>query len=258
MIDCKSVCGQHRRGLESAGKANDKILSHFLARLPLICAGFTSRLGGGFSIMEAIKEGTRFGRLTIHKCLGRAGVRNELQYDATCDCGSESKPFHSNLISGRTASCGCTHRKHGMTDTPTFKSWLSMRGRCNNPNDPTFALYGGRGITVCERWNDQVNGFSNFLADLGERPSLKYSIERINTDGNYEPGNCRWATQSEQANNKRTNHTLTFAGKTQNITQWSKETGIPRITISKRIDAGWAVERALSEAVHGEFRNKKL
>lgn len=121
-----------------------------------------------------------------------------------------------------------------------------MKARCLNPKNRVYPNYGGRGIRVCERW---LNSFENFLADVGTPPNdgQKYSIDRINTNGNYEPGNVRWATQETQANNTRANVFLTAFGKTQTINQWSRETGIHRRLISARVAAGWPHERAVSE-----------
>ena len=117
-----------------------------------------------------------------------------------CDCGNETSVMLTNLKTGKTSSCGCNlPRKHGYGKTPTYRSWYSMRDRCNNSRHVKYRLYGGRGVKVCERWNTD---FLNFLADMGERPPGT-SIDRINGDGDYEPGNCRWASSKTQATNVR-------------------------------------------------------
>ena len=134
-------------------------------------------------------------------------------------------------------------KTHGMTRTPTYRSWSHMVGRCRNPQNDAWHNYGGRGIQVCARWNS----FESFLADMGERPA-GMSIDRINNDGNYEPGNCRWATTKQQRMNARTNHMVTFNGKTQSVTEWAKETGIPRNCIYLRLTAlGWSPKEALTK-----------
>jgi hypothetical protein len=117
-----------------------------------------------------------------------------------------------------------------------------MRQRCNNPRDPSYARYGGRGITVCERWAN----FDAFLSDMGKRPSLKHSIDRKNNDGPYCPSNCHWATVREQARNRKDNVRLTAFGKTQILKDWAKDVGINYQTISARLSAGWSIEAALT------------
>lgn len=160
----------------------------------------------------------------------------------------------SNLRHGHTSSCGCRrvaagkrNRIHGRTDTPEFKIWTGVLTRCENPRCEAYPRYGGRGIEVCERWQT----FENFLADMGPRPSADHSIDRIENDGNYEPGNCRWATDAEQNQNTRSNRLLTYAGRTQPLSVWAREFGIRRETVRERLKAGWDVERALTVAPRG-------
>lgn len=131
------------------------------------------------------------------------------------------------------------HRKSGSTSA-VYGVWAEMRHRCRNPKHPEYKNYGARGITVCDRWHK----FETFLADMGEPNGL--TLERINNDGNYEPSNCRWATQQEQCQNTRLTHRLTFEGETLSLSSWARRVGIPRETLHKRINHGWPLELALS------------
>lgn len=120
--------------------------------------------------------------------------------------------------------------RHGLSDTPVHRSWMSMHQRCRNPNDRAFKNYGGRGITVCARWAS----FEAFLEDLGPKPE-GYELERKDVNGNYEPGNCRWATINDQANNRRTNRFITYGGRTQTLAQWADELGLKMHTLYRRV-----------------------
>lgn len=151
--------------------------------------------------------GKRFGRLVVIARAPNRGVK--VNWLCQCDCGNQSIAFASDLRSGRHQSCGCLQKecmtKHGHAKrttgyTITYSSWASMKYRCCNPKNPKFQYYGGRGISICDRW---IKSFEAFLEDMGERPSKAYSIDRIDSDGNYEPSNCRWATRAEQSKNQR-------------------------------------------------------
>lgn len=155
---------------------------------------------------------TRFGRLIV--VCKNTTIQDKLSYqrwDCVCDCGKEFHALRCNLRSGDTTSCGCyrreatsafakvSSRKHGYKGTKTYRAWSAMKTRCLNVNGQDYPQYGARGIKICDRWKDS---FMNFLEDMGEAPPDR-SIDRINNDGNYEPGNCRWATLSEQNLNRR-------------------------------------------------------
>ena len=145
--------------------------------------------------------GERFGRLIVN-AQHRAGRRTVVE--CSCDCGSSLTARVDGMVSGRVVSCGCQRkdstRTHGMTGTQIHRTWITIVHRCHSPGSKDYPRYGGRGIRVCDRWRDS---FEAFLADMGERPSQRHSIDRIGNDRGYEPGNCRWATVGQQARNKR-------------------------------------------------------
>lgn len=146
-------------------------------------------------------EGQRFGRLIVLGMVVEKGKKTRLR--CRCDCGNEATPMAENVLRGRTKGCGCKvltgNHIHGMWGTPEYKSWNMMLQRCTNPRHHRWKNYGGRGIHVCDRW---LASFEAFYADMGPRPP-KTSIDRIEVNGHYEPGNCRWADAQTQARNKR-------------------------------------------------------
>lgn len=139
---------------------------------------------------------------------------------------------------------GHTRRSLPQKRTRLYVAWSNMRARCRNPNDRCYAMYGGRGIRVCERWDDS---FAAFEADMGPHPGAGYSLERLNNDGHYAPGNVRWATAKEQGRNKRNNVYLTFRGERLHVSEWASRTGLRVHNITNRLSLGWTVERALTE-----------
>ena len=128
--------------------------------------------------------------------------------------------------------------------TPEYRAWMGMKARCFTPTNPKYPRYAGRGITVCSEWLGE-DGYARFLAHTGRRPSPLHSIDRIDNDRNYEPGNVRWATRQEQAQNKSDNRWLTVNGRTLCISDWGRETGIGDSTIRARLSMGWSVEDAV-------------
>ncbi len=144
------------------------------------------------------------------------------------------------------------HCANGET-TPEYRTWDSMRRRCGNPADKQWPSYGGRGITVCERW--QV--FDNFIADMGPRPKgpPKYTLDRIDNDGHYEPGNCRWATHQIQQNNKRSNRPITINGETMNLMQWLERVGIGSRCFYHRLSLGMTPEEALTATKFARYKH---
>lgn len=203
--------------------------------------------------------GRRFGRLVVTAYTGRRGHNSS--WNCCCDCGTIMNSLGSNLLSGHTASCGCLKDEliaklnvtHGLTKSPwkrVVQIWHAMIRRCTKQASKNHHRYGGRGILVCERWLV----VENFLADMGMPPTAQHEIDRIDNDGNYEPGNCRWATRKEQTRNSSANHRLTFDGRTQCIAEWADELGISYTTISGRLQRGWTDQEALSIPVR--FRRR--
>ncbi len=202
-----------------------------------------------------------FGRLTTvgprfmlpHGKQGKSASRQVCK----CTCGALLVVARSSLVTGNSISCGCFHReissiigknraKHGMRKTPEYGVWSDMKKRCNNPNSFAYPDYGKRGISVCPEWDNANDGFQNFIAFMGPRPSTKHEIERKDNDGNYCPENCKWATRTEQTRNQRSNVNVTHNGKTQCLTAWAEELGMPYKTLWYRLTSGWTVDEAFS------------
>lgn len=190
--------------------------------------------------------GQQFGQLKAIKKTG-ANSGGHVLWSCECSCGNSIEADGVSLRSGKRTSCdecSSTRRrmaatKHGLCETDEFWILEGMKSRCYNPENKRYSRYGGRGITICQRWLDSP---LNFLIDLGPRPSKQHSIERNDRNGNYEPGNCRWATLEEQANNRSNNHEITIGGVTKNITKWSADTGVCRTVILRRLKRGLAGE----------------
>lgn len=139
------------------------------------------------------------------------------------------------------------------TRSTTHYAWTNMIQRCTNPSRPDFAFYGGRGIKVCQQWRES---FSVFLADMGERPAVGYSLDRFpDQNGDYEPGNCRWATKHQQMQNTRATRLITFAGKTMGMTAWARSLGITHSALQGRLRRGWPLEKVLMQPKRKEVRH---
>lgn len=202
----------------------------------------------GYGRKTADLAGSRFGGLTViaeaAEPIISAGRRNRA-WRCVCDCGREVTLATSRLGTGRAYSCGCKRVRHGMHDSKEYGVWEEMVGRCTRPSHRNFHHYGGRGITVCERWRD----FTFFFADLGSRPFPDASLDRIDNDGNYEPGNVRWATRREQARNTRANRLVEIDGRAMPVVEAAESIGMAQVTFATRIRRGWSVERAVSQPV---------
>lgn len=191
--------------------------------------------------------GQKFGRLTVVAKIGRKGKGRSTHWSCQCDCGGSAITTTAHLNGRHTTSCGCFRDtvaiKHGRSSARngTYGSWRAMKSRCSNPNDVSFPNYGCRGITVCDRWE---NDFCAFLEDLGERP-VGTTIERIDNEGNYEPGNCRWATRREQMRNSRIARLVEVDGVIRTIAEWVRLAGIDRNMLNSRLRRGWHFKDAL-------------
>lgn len=199
--------------------------------------------------------GRRFGRWTV---LGYTGaLSGKSTWLCRCDCGREGVVQGSQLTGGHSLSCGCRRSenmaflKHGRSRTPEHNAWKAMNRRCHTPTNAQYPNYGGRGIKVCRRWRDS---FEAFYSDMGPRPSDEHSLDRIDNDGDYEPGNCRWATRVEQGNNRRTNRPITYKGQTRTVSEWAAITGLSEEVILYRLKSGWTADRALTEPLRPSRR----
>lgn len=204
--------------------------------------------------------GQKFHRLTVIATAPpyrEPGGRERRRWLCKCDCGNTTVVHEQPLLKGTQKACGCLRtektiersKKHGhaakRNQSPTYRVWCHIIGRCTNPWHRQWRDYGGRGITVCDRWRDS---FEAFLADMGERPSQAHSIDRYpDNNGGYRPGNCRWATMAQQSRNKRTNRLLRFpSGELVPLKDAAARVGLTRSALESRLKRGWTLEEALA------------
>ena len=193
-------------------------------------------------------SGQRFGLLTVtSRAPNKPGGR--AMWNCKCDCGHDAVVQAANLRNGHSRSCGCQsaiqEKTHGLGGTPTHRVWAGMLARCFNKNRRAYPDYGGRGITVCERWRK----FENFLADMGTKPD-GMTLERENNDGNCEPGNCVWATVLQQCNNRRSNRMVTIDGSLMTLSSACRRYGTYHSLVRRRELAGWDIEAAIKTPVN--------
>lgn len=215
--------------------------------------------------------GEKYGMLTVIQEVSRKSPRKR-RFLCICDCGAQKEVELNKLRTGHTRSCGCLHieararnlekapsegrKKHGLNKSPEHRAWVHMKQRCTNPNKKEWPHYGGRGIKVCERW---MNSFEAFIEAVGKRPSPKHSLDRINVNGDYEPGNVRWATQQEQCENTRVTRIVTINDKSQSISAWEREMELSKGQVRAREDAGWSLKEAiLTPSIKGQKRHMKV
>lgn len=196
--------------------------------------------------------GQRFGRLTVICKNPVSTASNNSRWDCICDCGTSCTVVGSKLISGYTSSCGCFHLErlresvvtHGMRFSSEYNIWSGIKDRCLTPTNPAYGRYGGRGITICDRWRDS---FENFYADMGPRPSPEHSVERKENDSGYGPNNCVWATATEQANNRRSNVFYEHGGVKKTVSELAREFDMSDVKLRKRLYRGWDLNRSLTQ-----------
>lgn len=201
--------------------------------------------------------GKRFSRLVVVG-IGPA-VKNNRLWRCVCDCGGFKIVRGCALRSGATKSCGCLSKeikvnppiKHGggrrSGKSPLYSTFLSMHARCENKNKSGYVHYGGRGIMVCSRWSGCA-GFDNFRHDMGDKPTPKHTLERIDNNKGYSKENCRWATRLEQSQNRRANRFIEYNGVTKTLTGWACVAGVHASTLSYRLKNGWELDRAIGSA----------
>lgn len=198
-------------------------------------------------------EGQRFGHWLV-VCRAENNKQGKRRWHCICDCGRRRSVDSYGLLHGGTKGCiSCRRRdfwrnkprEKSLEDSPLYCVWEGIKQRCHNPNAHAYEIYGGRGIKVCERWQNS----RNFIADMSPRPPGT-ELDRIDNDGSYSPENCRWATKKENNRNRRDNRMLTFRGETKPLVVWAEELGLTYGALSVRLSRlGWSVERALTTPV---------
>lgn len=220
----------------------------------VVCSSNLTRKTGGTKSCGHIDSlvGHRFGRLVVESL---AFVEVNSYWNCRCDCGNSVIVRRNGLTTGNTKSCGCLQREsvtvHGLRTSTLYKVWEGMMRRCYDTIHKDYKYYGERGIIVCKRWHN----VENFVADMSPRPE-GYEIDRIDTNGNYEPENCRWATRKEQMRNTRRNRLISYNGKTMCLSEWAEELGVSPDLIRTRLNNGWPIKDALSAEKHEMYHQK--
>lgn len=212
--------------------------------------------------------GKVFTKLTVLSTTSfkKEGTKKTIPYAfCRCECGFEKYIKAWSVITGRLKSCGCIvyevnrdRATHGLAikgaEHPMYKIWEAMKARCYNPNNKFYSYYGGRGITVCDRWLEKETGVVNFISDMGPRPTPNHSVDRENNEKGYGPDNCRWATKKEQQSNTRANVWIEYNGEIKTVSQWAEITGINKKTISYRQKEGWGSEEIFRTPSHDRIK----
>lgn len=210
-------------------------------------------------------SGHKYGQWTVIQYAGLASDR-KATWLCECKCGTRKVVRAKNLRNAQSCDCGCGRRQktilrnttHGRSRSPEHRTWCGMIKRCYNQNNPGYEDYGGRGITVCDRWK---NSFESFLSDMGVKPFPEASIGRIDNDGNYEPNNCRWETYGQQAKNTRRNRRVVIGSDSRCFSEWAKEAGVTPSTFTNRVEANWNEDHLLLPPIKAkqlELNGKKM
>lgn len=235
--------------------------------------------------------GRRFGKLTVVRGVKEPKTRHVRWY-CQCDCGQMTNSRAKRLLAGEQVCCGCTRpdkrpwcsppigrrfekgnqyasyeyrtqavlpakmqlTPSAVSKMPEYRAWISMKVRCYDKSNNRYHRYGARGIEVCEEWR---NDFLAFLKDVGPRPSDKHSLERVDNNLGYQPGNCEWRLPKDQARNRVSNTLVTHNGQTKCIAEWAEEVGIPQSVLSRRIREGWSAEDAITLPLGSAKRSSK-
>ena len=206
--------------------------------------------------------GNRYGKLTV-VCRAENAPKGISRWECKCDCGKVVIVRGNNLRSGAVKSCGClikdknaNRATHNMSQTRLYRTWAGIKARCYYTSQPAYKSYGARGIKMCDEWLHSFDAFAKWALSNGYQDDL--TIERIDNDKGYNPDNCKWIGLGEQANNRHSNIKITYKGDTRNLSEWCKIYGKDYYLVHNRMyKLGWDFERAISEPVHAEKRNRK-
>jgi hypothetical protein len=234
---CRCICGT----------VNSVIVANLKQGLSKSCGCLGRKINSDKRTIDRV--GDTYNRLTVIKRVENKG--QSAAWLCICSCGNKIEASGSKLSSGNVKSCGCLQKEnaskanssHGMTNTKEYRSWAAMKTRCLNDKRENYEHYGGRGITICESW---TNSFENFIEDLGKSPSNEHTLERDNVNGNYEPDNCRWASQKEQARNRRSSKRVEWNGTVITLAELSELTKVDYNLLQFRISRGWTVEDSVN------------
>lgn len=197
--------------------------------------------------------GQKFGSLTVLYRLHNSCNKYGVSWLCTCDCGNLVEVLSNGLRSGNTKSCGCSHAKHGKSDTRLYRIWKNMKTRCYNKNYERYNDYGGRSIKICDEWLNDFQAFYDWAVNNDYKENL--TIDRIDNNKGYSPDNCRWATRKQQTRNRRNTMQFAYKGETKSLAEWCEVLNLNYKTINNRIYSGLPIEKALELEERHDFHN---